>query len=149
MCMIFWLCHLTRDFLFWIFTRVQYFCDFNFYQCFVLGCKNLDSKVGVYACDPESYKVFKELLDPIICDYHRVKEVNHPKCDYGDVAKLNFRKLDEEGNYIISTRVRIGRCHKGFSFPPILTNVVIIKLVVLMFLRAHNTHWIVNNILIF
>ncbi|XP_071134682.1 arginine kinase-like [Mytilus edulis] len=87
------------------------------------GCKNLDSKVGVYACDPESYKVFKDLLEPIICDYHRVKEVNHPKCDYGDVAKLNFRKLDEAENYIISTRVRIGRCHKGFSFPPILTNV--------------------------
>ncbi|VDI71041.1 creatine kinase [Mytilus galloprovincialis] len=87
------------------------------------GCKNLDSKVGVYACDPESYKVFKDLLDPIICDYHRVKEVNHPKCDYGDMAKLNFRKLDEAENYIISTRVRIGRCHKGFPFPPILTNV--------------------------
>ncbi|CAC5416899.1 E2.7.3.3 [Mytilus coruscus] len=35
---------------------------------------------------------------------------------------LKFRELDEAGDFIISTRVRIGRCHKGFTYPPILAN---------------------------
>ena len=30
MCLSFWFCHLIRDFPFWIFLGVQYFCDFTF-----------------------------------------------------------------------------------------------------------------------
>ena len=32
--------------------------------------ENLDSGVGVYAPDDESYRVFGALFDPIIEDYH-------------------------------------------------------------------------------
>ena len=31
MCSNFWFCHLIRDFSFWIFLGLQYFCDFTFY----------------------------------------------------------------------------------------------------------------------
>ena len=36
----------------------------------VTGMENLDSGVGVYAPDAESYSAFADLFDPIICDYH-------------------------------------------------------------------------------
>ena len=32
--------------------------------------KNLDSGVGIYAPDAEAYRVFSDLFDPIIDDYH-------------------------------------------------------------------------------
>merc|ERR1712127_580270 len=59
------------------------------------GMENLDSGVGVYAPDAESYSVF------------------------GDVETLG--NLDPEGQFIISTRVRCGRSMEGYAFNPCLT----------------------------
>lgn len=38
--------------------------------CAFLGVENLDSGVGIYAPDAESYSLFSDLFDPIIEDYH-------------------------------------------------------------------------------
>ncbi|CAJ0928669.1 unnamed protein product, partial [Mesorhabditis belari] len=40
------------------------------YNCIRSGVYNLDTGVGVYALDAESYKVFSDLFEPIIEDYH-------------------------------------------------------------------------------
>ncbi|KAJ8315075.1 hypothetical protein KUTeg_007225 [Tegillarca granosa] len=90
-------------------------------DCIRSGCENLDSHCGVYACDPEGYTVFAKLLDPVIKDYHQVKEINHPSPDFGDLKNLGFGNLDPSGEMIISTRVRVGRSHSGYLFCPSVT----------------------------
>lgn len=88
------------------------------------GCQNLDSGVGIYASDPEAYKVFSEILDLVIKDYHKLpekKNIHHPHSDFGDLEKHKLEDLDPEGKYIISTRVRVGRSQEGYGFPPILS----------------------------
>uniref|UniRef100_A0A2C9JC99 Arginine kinase n=1 Tax=Biomphalaria glabrata TaxID=6526 RepID=A0A2C9JC99_BIOGL len=89
-------------------------------DCIRSGCENTDSGVGVYASDPDAYTVFAPLLDAVIKDYHKVSELNHPNPDFGDVDKLDFGDLDPEGNLIVSTRVRVGRSHDSYGFPPVL-----------------------------
>lgn len=85
------------------------------------GFENLDSGVGIYAPDAESYTLFKELFDPIIQDYHGgFKPTDkHPASDFGDLETLV--NVDPQNEYVISTRVRCGRSLKGYPFNPCLT----------------------------
>lgn len=77
------------------------------------GVENLDSGIGVYAPDADSYSVFSDLFDPIIEDYHGgfKKDDTHPKSDFGDLT--SFVNVDPEGDFVISTRVRCGRSMEG------------------------------------
>lgn len=86
--------------------------------------ENLDSGVGVYAPDAESYKTFAPLFDPIIDDYHQgFKPTDkHPQSDFGDLNQLV--NVDPEGKFVISTRVRCGRSLQGYPFNPCLTEAV-------------------------
>ena len=87
------------------------------------GCKNLDSGVGLYACDEEAYTVFGDLFEAVIKDYHKVDKVEHPEPrQFGDLS--SFGDLDPEGKFVVSTRVRVARCHEGFPFPPMCTKEV-------------------------
>lgn len=60
---------------------------------------NLDSGVGIYAPDAESYSTFADLFDPIICDYHTGFKPGdkHPPRDFGDVETLG--NLDPEVSF--------------------------------------------------
>jgi len=89
-------------------------------DCIRSGCENTDSGVGVYACDPDGYTVFAPLLDNVIKDYHKVDKLDHPNPDFGDLDKLGFSDLDPSGDMIVSTRVRVGRSHDSYGFPPVL-----------------------------
>ena len=91
---------------------------------FSAGMENLDSGVGVYAPDAESYKTFAPLFDPIIDDYHQgFKPTDkHPQSDFGDLSQLV--NVDPEGKFVISTRVRCGRSLQGYPFNPCLTEAV-------------------------
>jgi len=89
-------------------------------QCINSGVENLDSGTGIYACDPDAYDTFKELFEPIIKDYHNMKELKHPEPTLGDPDNLPFSDVDPEGNFVISTRVRVGRSAKGIPFPPLI-----------------------------
>jgi len=82
------------------------------------GVENLDSGIGVYAPDAESYIVFALLFDPIIEEYHGGfgKNDMHPTSDFGDPS--TFGDLDPENKYIASTRIRTGRSIDGFPFNP-------------------------------
>ncbi len=81
---------------------------FTLEQAIRSGIENIDSGIGVYAGDKESYSLFSKLFDPIIEDYHGFgKEEKHQ-------SNLNPNDLhapnpDPEGKYIISTRIRVGR----------------------------------------
>ncbi len=72
------------------------------------GVLNIDSGIGVYAGDEESYSVFAPLFDPIIEDYHGFgKEDKHVSNLNPD--DLNAPNPDPNGEFIISTRIRVGR----------------------------------------
>ncbi|EJW80656.1 arginine kinase [Wuchereria bancrofti] len=87
------------------------------------GVTNLDSGVGVYAPDADSYILFKPLFDPIIEEYHNGFGSNkkQPEIDLGEDKISLLTDLDPEGKYINSTRVRCGRSLQGYPFNPCLT----------------------------
>lgn len=73
--------------------------------------------VGMVAGDEESYEVFAELFDPVIDSRH----AGYPK---SAVHKTNLNPDDLKGgdnldpNYVLSSRVRTGRCIRGYGLPP-------------------------------
>merc|ERR1712150_336209 len=100
------------------------------YDCIRSGAKNLNSHVGLYACDPEAYETFVELFDAVIKDYHKCPDIKHPTpsldkpagSELTDLVNLD-KYIEEKGGpkgMILSTRVRVGRSHDGYSFPPCL-----------------------------
>lgn len=84
------------------------FCEpLNLHNCLkYLGVANLDSGVGVYAPDAESYKKFAAIFDPIIDEYHGGfgPNVKHPPTDFGENKTTELKDLDPDGKYILSTR---------------------------------------------
>ncbi len=85
------------------------------------GVENPDSGIGVYAGDEESYELFSPLLDPIIKEYHGFEKEDKHKSDL-DPNNLNITNTDLEGNFILSTRIRVGRNIKDMPLGPAITN---------------------------
>lgn len=80
----------------------------------------MDSSIGVYAADPECYEVFADLFDPIIQEYHNIKQSDkQPQTDWGPLNILG--NLDPQGDFVLSTRVRCCRTLKGYPFNPCMT----------------------------
>jgi len=72
------------------------------------GVQNIDSGIGVYAGDEASYTLFAPLFDAIIEDYHGFgKEDKHQSNLNPD--DLNAPNPDPDGEFIVSTRIRVGR----------------------------------------
>jgi creatine kinase/arginine kinase len=72
------------------------------------GLENIESGIGVYAGDEESYSLFSPLFDPIIEDYHGFKPHQKHKSNM-NLDDLNASNPDPTGEYILSTRIRVGR----------------------------------------
>merc|ERR1711974_130592 len=73
---------------------------------------------GIYAGDWDSYKVFSEVFDPIIQDYHGISAESKHTSDM-DVSKI-------QGNIdgtapVHSCRIRVGRSIDGFGLSPGIT----------------------------
>lgn len=84
------------------------------------GIENPDSSIGVYAGDEESYELFAPLFDKIIEDYHGFGANKRDKSDR-DIHNKNYKELDLKGEYILSTRVRVGRNLAGFPLGTIIS----------------------------
>ena len=81
---------------------------FTLEQAINSGVENLDSGIGVYAGDQESYSVFSALFDPIIEAYHGFGKEDSHKSNLNP-EDLDAPNPDPEGAYIVSTRIRVGR----------------------------------------
>ncbi len=85
------------------------------------GIKNPDSGIGAYAGDEESYKLFAPLFDSIIQEYHGFskndKHTSNLNCD-----DLNAPNPDIDNQYILSTRIRVGRNLDKFPLGPAISN---------------------------
>ena len=86
-----------------------------------LGAKPPRGVAGVYAGDAECYSTFALLLDPIIQEHHRSRTRRRGLRRHRtnlDTQFLASRQIDPEGQYILSTRLRLARSIKGFRFAP-------------------------------
>merc|ERR1712241_902305 len=73
---------------------------------------------GIYAGDWDSYKVFSDVFDPIIQDYHGISADSKHTCDM-DVSKIRGN-IDGTAP-VHSTRIRVGRSIDGFGLSPGIT----------------------------
>ena len=89
-----------------------------------IGSLHLKSHCGIYASDPDAYDTFSDVFYPAILDYHKVDKLYHPKPDFGDLNNLGFGDLDPKNEFINSTRIRVGRTHSNYGFPPTTTKEV-------------------------
>ena len=80
----------------------------------VSSARELENQsVGIYAGDRESYELFGDLFEPIICEYHNVAH------DRKHVSDFDLGKITGEVKCPIrSTRIRVGRNVEGFALPP-------------------------------
>ncbi|WP_300456879.1 phosphagen kinase [Desulfobacula sp.] len=105
--------HLSRKIL----TRLEHRktdSGFTLAKAIRSGIKNPDSSIGIYAGDAQSYHTLSPLLDPIISEYHGFSKT----CPHtSDITPIALPLIDPEGSYIRSTRIRVARNLKGFSFP--------------------------------
>ncbi len=84
------------------------------------GLENPDSGIGVYAGDAQSYILFRDLFDPIIENYHGFTPTEQHQCDL-NVDNLNIQNPDPDNEYIISTRIRVGRNLAGIPLGPAIS----------------------------
>ena len=91
----------------------------SYFLC-IAGCLHLNSKVGIYACDPEAYTVFEDILSPVIMSYHKVDKIDHPEPTFGTPEEIAaLENIDPEGKMVVSTRIRVARSHAKYPFPPL------------------------------
>eukprot|EP00397_Hematodinium_sp_SG-2012_P001087 GEMP01001088.1.p1 GENE.GEMP01001088.1~~GEMP01001088.1.p1 ORF type:complete len:1365 (+),score=290.19 GEMP01001088.1:378-4472(+) len=74
--------------------------------------------VGLVAGDEESYTLFKDLFDPVIDARHGGYGPDRHHPTNLDLDAINKTKIDPEGKYILTSRVRTGRSIRGFRLPP-------------------------------
>jgi protein-arginine kinase len=77
-----------------------------------------DQHCGIYAGDWDSYKVFADVFDPIIQDYHGISPDAMHESDM-DVGKIKGN-IDPTAP-VKSTRIRVGRSIDGFGLSPGIT----------------------------
>merc|ERR1712114_86339 len=73
---------------------------------------------GIYAGDWDSYKVFADVFDPLIQEYHGISADAVHTSDM-DVSKINGN-IDPTAP-VHSTRIRVGRSIDGFGLSPGIT----------------------------
>jgi creatine kinase/arginine kinase len=95
---------------------------FTLQQAINSGVVNLDSGIGVYAGDQESYSVFAPLFDPIIEEYHSFRKEDFHQSNLNP-DDLNAPNPDREGKYIVSTRIRVGRNVDNMPLGPAISKI--------------------------
>ena len=93
---------------------------FTLQQAINSGVVNPDSSIGVYAGDEESYTLFAPLFDPIIEDYHGFSKNDMHKSNLNP-DDLAAPDPDPQGQYIVSTRIRVGRNLADFPLGPAIS----------------------------
>lgn len=86
------------------------------------GVENIDSGIGVYAGDEETYTTFAPLFDPIIEAYHGFTSEDKHKSNL-DPRDLHAPNPDPEGAFIVSTRIRVGRNLGDMPLGPAITKI--------------------------
>lgn len=78
---------------------------------------NPKSGVGIYAGDEDSYFVFADIFDPIIDDYHGGYDKNGKHKRNLNAKDVPAENIDPKGQFVVSTRIRVGRNLAGLPLP--------------------------------
>lgn len=81
---------------------------YTFAQAIQSNVDNLDSGVGIYAGDADSYHQFAAIMNPIIEDYHQVT-LDKPQQQNFDDSGKDWQMPDDSDDYVLSTRIRTAR----------------------------------------
>jgi len=92
--------------------------DFTLAKAIACAVQFDDQHCGIYAGDWDSYKVFADVFDPIIQDYHGISPDAVHTSDM-DVTKIKGN-IDPSAP-VHSTRIRVGRNIDGFGLSPGIT----------------------------
>jgi len=92
--------------------------EFTLGQAIACAVQFDNQHCGIYAGDWDSYKVFADVFDPIIQDYHGISADSVHTSDM-DVSKINGN-IDPKAP-VHSTRIRVGRSIDGFGLSPGIT----------------------------
>ena len=81
------------------------------------GFEHLDANIGVYAFDPDCYKVFKPLLHSIICSINQITpKIQHPKIpNWTDIDYIEV-SIDPDGKYIDKICMTVSRSIHPYPF---------------------------------
>jgi arginine kinase len=93
---------------------------FTFLQAIQSGVLNQDSHIGVYAGDADSYDLFSPLFDPIIEEYHGFSDTDIHQ-SYLDAGMLSVPNPDPDGDFVLSSRIRVGRNVAGMPLGPAIS----------------------------
>jgi arginine kinase len=85
------------------------------------GVVNQDSNIGIYAGDAESYATYAAVFNPIISDYHGF-DANDSHVRRIKSETLQCSDPDPDNQYILSTRIRVGRNVAEMPLGPAVTN---------------------------
>ncbi len=105
--------HLTRE-LFEYLKNRQTENGFTLEQAVKSGIDNPDSNIGLYAGDAESYRLFSDVFEPVISDYHSFCPDDRYHRDF---SECHLPPPDPEGGYVVSTRIRLARNIARYPFP--------------------------------
>lgn len=92
-------------------------CGFTLGDITASGLKNPDSSIGAYAGGEDCYRAFAPLFDKIIEEYHGYSPSGLHKRNMNVSELAPMSNLDPEGDKILSTRIRVARNLRHFSFP--------------------------------
>jgi hypothetical protein len=111
--------YLPKDCWLWLQKTTKY--GTSLVDCVKSAVENQDSRVGLYALDPDCYDTFPEIFWPVISDYHKV-DVNSLKArsDYGEPKEIQ----EFEAKYaeaIQSIRMNVSRTLDGYQMGPRLS----------------------------
>jgi len=77
-----------------------------------------DQHCGIYAGDEDSYIDFKDVFDPVICEYHGLP------ADFTHTSDMDGTKIKgsiDANAPVHSTRIRVGRSIEGYGLSPGIT----------------------------
>ena len=97
-------------------------CGFTIEDVIRSGLANEDSSIGVYAGCEACYSSFAPLFDKVIEAYHNYSPnaVHRQNLNLSDLPTMP--SLDNVGDKILSTRIRVARNLKDFPLPPALAD---------------------------
>jgi len=91
---------------------------FTLHQALACAVEFDNQHCGIYAGDWDTYKVFSDVFDPLIQDYHGISADSVHTSDM-DVSKIKGN-IDPKAP-VHSTRIRVGRSIDGFGLSPGIT----------------------------
>lgn len=90
-------------------------------NCIVAGVENPSLPVGVYACDPDAYKEYKDFFGPVIRELYNydVKAEQVVKHNY-DLSGLNWGRVEKTKYCVKYVQATGSRNLEGYPFVPLL-----------------------------